>query len=491
MPDFFKSTLFWRLSGGLLLMLLLLGIAYVSITVSSARKYYQETTQRLHAHVAEHMLLEVNPFSNGEINEEALGKIMHSMMAVNPALEVYLLDGEGQILKYVVLEEKVRLSRVDITPVKTFVANQGKSFVLGDDPRNPGEKTIFSATEVFQEDDFMGYVYMVLVSEKSQNVAEALQGSYFLKIGTRAFWITLVAAFALGLLLIALLTKRIRTIVLGVKKFEEGDYKARIAVSGQGELNNLSRTFNHMADTILQNIEELKEVDSLRRELIANVSHDLRSPLAVIHGYVETLLIKNNKLSETERERYLNIVLKSSEKLSKQVSDLFELSKLEARQVEVHKEKFNLKELLQDTALQYQGMAQEKSISINTNLPEQACAKADIALVQRAIQNLLDNALKFGKAGQIKLSVELKAGDETETKKDQWLISISNTGDPIPEEKLSKLFDRYYKSATQGTDSTGLGLAIVKNIAAIHDSSLNATSTAAGVTTFSFSLQAA
>ncbi len=479
----FKSSLFWRLSGGLLLMLLVLGVAYVSITVTSARKYYQETTQKLHAHVARHMLLEVNPFQNGEVNEEALGKIMHSMMAVNPALEVYLLDAEGTILKYVVLDEEVRLKNVDIAPVKRFIAEKGQSFVLGDDPRTPGAKTIFSATEVHEQGRFMGYVYMVLASEKSQNIAEALQGSYFLKIGTRAFWITLVAAFALGLLLIALLTKKLRKIISGVKQFEEGDYHLRIPDKGKGELNALARTFNHMADTILQNMEDLKEVDSLRRDLIANVSHDLRSPLAVIHGYVETLLIKNDRLSKDQRKQYLEIVLKNSDRLSKQVSDLFELSKLEARQVEVLKEAFNLKELLKDTAQQYQGLAKEKGIQLQTDLPENALVKADIALVQRALQNLLDNALKFSSGGKVKLL--LKQQEE------KWLVAISNTGKPIASEKLNKVFDRYYKDADRSTDSTGLGLAIVKNIMDIHESKIWAESTPQGLTTFCFTLQAA
>ncbi len=483
MRNFFKSALFWRLSGGLLVMLLMLGIAYVSITVNSARKYYQETTQRLHAHVAEHMLLEVQPFENGKVNEDALGKIMHSMMAVNPALEVYLLDAQGNILKYVVLDEDVRLKNIDIAPVQRFIADEGKGFVLGDDPRNPGAKTIFSATEVHEDNQFMGYVYMVLASEKSKNVAEALQGSYFLKIGTRAFWITLVAALALGMLLIGLLTTKLRKIVFGVQQFEAGNYTVRIPEKGKGELNSLAKTFNHMADTILKNMEDLKEVDQLRRDLIANVSHDLRSPLAVIHGYVETLLIKNNTLSEEERAKYLGIVLKNSVKLSKQVADLFELSKLEARQIEVHKEAFNLRELLEDTAQQYQGLAQQRNIQIHTELPLQASAHADVRLIQRALQNLLDNALKFSTTGKVTLRARQQQS--------QWIVEVSNTGKPIAPEKLEKLFDRYYKSAAEGTDSTGLGLAIVKNIADIHESEVWANSTAEGITTFSLTLQAA
>ena len=114
----FKNTLYWRLSLGLLALLLLLGVTYIVITANTARNYFQETTQKLNSHVAEQMLLEVQPFSDsGTVNDEALGKIMHSMMAVNPSLEVYLVSPEGEILSFVVLDKKVldQVLRYNIT----------------------------------------------------------------------------------------------------------------------------------------------------------------------------------------------------------------------------------------------------------------------------------------------------------------------------------------------------------------------------------------
>lgn len=479
-----RSSLFWRISAAFLLILVLLGLAYVSITAYSARKYFQETTQRLHASVAEEMLKEVNPFVDGEINAEAVGTIMHSMMAVNPSLEVYLLDPRGSILKYVVLDKKVRLNSIDLEPVQEFLKNQGETFVMGDDPRNPGEQTIFSAAKVHDEGQLMGYVYMVLASEKYENISEALFGSYFLRIGTQGFIITLVAAFFIGLILIGLLTRNLRKIIENVKRFEEGDYHARIPVKGAGELAALSRTFNHMADTILKNIEDLKEVDKLRRELIANVSHDLRSPLSVIHGYIETMIIRDEKMTDQERKKYYEIILKSSEKLKKLVADLFELSKLEARQVEVKWEKFNINELLQDTALQYQLMADEKGVKISTSLGDESIAEADIALIQRVIQNLLDNAIKYSREQS---QVEIRSQRENGSIE----VSVVNRGEVIPAGELPHIFDRYYKTGHQKSDSSGLGLAIVKKIIDIHDSRIEVKHTGEDETTFTFALPAA
>ncbi len=483
----FRKSLLWRLSGALLLLLILLGIAYVSITTYSARKYYQETTQRLNGNVAEHMLIEVNPFTNGEVNEEAVGKIMHSMMAVNPSLEVYLLDPTGNILKYVVLDKDVRLKSINMQPVKQFLVDSGKTYVLGDDPRKPGEETIFSATEVRDStSELQGYVYMVLASEEYANIASALSTSYFMKLGTQTFVITLVAAFGLGILLIAMLTRNLRMVIQTVRRFEDGDYQARIPIKQSGELADLSETFNHMADTILKNIEDLKEVDKLRRELIANVSHDLRSPMSVIQGYIETMMIKGDELSREEQKKYLEIILKSSEKLNKLVADLFELSKLEARQVKLQREKFNFNELLHDTAQQYQLKAEEKGIVIKTKLVNEAMVNADIALMQRAIQNLVDNALKYTpENGEVNIHTQLD--------NDKLKVAISNSGKGIPEDQLPHIFDRYFmlEKEKHGIDGTGLGLAIVKKIIDIHEGSINVTSEVDNYTEFTVVMPAA
>ncbi len=477
----------WRLSGALLLILILLGVAYVSITTYSARKYYQETTQRLNANVAHHMLLEVNPFENGQVNEEAVGKIMHSMMAVNPSLEVYLLNPAGDILKYVVLDKDVRLKSLDMAPVKQFLADSGKTYVLGDDPRKPGEQTIFSASEVRDStNELQGYVYMVLASEEYAHIASALSTSYFMKLGAQTFAITLIAAFGLGILLIALLTRNLRTIIQTVNQFKEGDYHARIPVRKSGELTDLSETFNHMADTILKNIEELKEVDELRRELIANVSHDLRSPMSVIQGYIETMMIKGDDLSPEEQKKYLQIIFKSSEKLNRLVADLFELSKLEAKQVKLHKERFNFNELLQDTAQQYQLKAEQKGISLKTELAPEAMVSADIALMQRAIQNLMDNALKYTpENGEVSLTASMM--------NDRLEVAITNSGKGIPEEQLPQIFDRYFMldKGKNGIDGSGLGLAIVKKIMDIHEASISVQSKVNSYTSFKMVLPAA
>jgi signal transduction histidine kinase len=480
------KSLYWRISLSFILVLLIIGFSYIFITAITAQRYFQETTQRLNASIAEYLIKEVNPFQDGKVNEEALGVIMHSMMAVNPGIEVYLLDPSGEILSYVVLDQKVKLKKVEIEPVTTFIAEAGANFILGDDPRNPGEQAVFSATAVYEDSQLLGYVYIILASEKFETISKSVLSSYWMQLTFNSILITLVVALLIGLVLIGWLTRHLRKIIQAVERFKDGDLNARVPESdSNSELAVLGNTFNHMAETILTNIDELKKVDSLRRELIANVSHDLRNPLAVINGYIETIQIKGDNLSKEEKDKYLKIISVSIDRLTKLVSDLFDLSKLESGQMNVKLERLKIQELLFDSALKYELLAQAKGIQIKShicqNLP---IVIADLSLIDRVIQNLLDNAVKYTPhKGHILI-------DACAAEHGGVNIKIRNSGNGIPQSELKSLFDRYYMidKDQQGVQGSGLGLAIVKHILEIHGSEIKIHSDSKSFTEFEFDL---
>lgn len=226
--------------------------------------------------------------------------------------------------------------------------------------------------------------------------------------------------------------------------------------------------------------DKLSSVDKLRKEMIANISHDLRTPLTNLSGYIETLFIRRHDISMSERERFLTIAQKESQRLKKLIEDLFELSKLESNQTELHTEPFPIAELLQDIVAKYEVLCVQNNITITTNFSANLpWVVADIKLIDRALQNLFDNAIRYNQANG-RIDLVLQKNDN------QLVIKISNTGETIPPSVLAQIFDRYFKnSAIEG--STGLGLAIVKKIVDLHGSNIYVESQD-GITSFTFSL---
>ena len=181
-----------------------------------------------------------------------------------------------------------------------------------------------------------------------------------------------------------------------IRDFQKGNLSARIKLKSKGELQEFAQSFNEMADTIVTNIDEIKRMDNMRRDLVANVSHDLRTPLSIISGYAETVLIKDDKISPEERKKYLNTILSNTGRLQSLVEELFELSKLEAKETMPNKESFSLAELLQDVHQKNLIIAQRKNLNLNLKIEDNLpLISADIGMMEKVFQNLLDNAIKL------------------------------------------------------------------------------------------------
>lgn len=485
-----SNKLITKLSVSFLFIIVLMGIMYVLISLYFSAKLYEETAQKLNANVANHLIDEKfkneSPFlADGSVNKPLFGDLMHDMMAVNRGIEVYLLNMSGEILYSVVLKEPAGnepAKTVDLAPVTEFISNNGNIYILGEDPRDSSAKKIFSAA-YYKKDEHEGYVYIVLASEAYQNVNSSLASSYFLKLGVGTFLIALLFSIIIGWLSVWFLTKNLRSIIHHVNRFREGDIQSRIMHPEKSDLSTLAITFNEMAETISENIEQIKSVDVLRRELIANVSHDLRTPLALMQGYIETLQMKKENLTTKEEDKYFNIIEQNIKQLTKLVEQLFEYSKLEAKQIKPQKEPFAIADLIYDIQSKYEVIAKEKNIDVKVLiLGNTPLVFADIGLVERAIQNLMDNAIKFTpKDGHIKMIVEYT--------KTNVLIKIKDSGIGISEEDQEFIFERFRQAENKEKKTgIGLGLAIVKKILELHDTSIRMSSVPNEGSTFEFNL---
>ncbi len=482
------SGMYWKISVIFLLIMIIFTAITINISVKSARDYSEEINQKLNRDLAANMVKVIKPdFKNGIVNQTSVNDIIHSMMVINPSVEVYLLDPEGNILSYVAPQKVVRMKRVSLGPIISFLDQSDKNdkIIYGDDPRNPGKKKIFSAAQVIENGSLIGYIYIVLASQIFVSTSQMILGSYILGLSIRSIILILFISAVVGLVAIWYITKKLNKIVYGIKLFQSGDLAARIPVNDKDELGRIGTVFNDMAGTIEKNIRELKGIDELRKELIGNVSHDLRTPVASIQGYAETLLLKQENTSAEEQKKYLEVIVKSCGSLKKLVEDLFELSKLQTNQVPLNPEPFSISELVSDVANKYRFLFQKKGISINTFISRDIpVVNADISLIDRVLQNLIDNAIRFCKEGDF-INIELNIAEPGKVK-----IVIADSGAGIEKEELPFIFERYYKGDRQG-GSTGLGLAIVKKIIDMHHTDIEVSSQPGKGTVFAFLLPVA
>jgi signal transduction histidine kinase len=467
------------------------GGGFVLIYQLTTTLYYEELTQRLNAPIAMYVTGEQSLMrADGSVDDDAMKLLANRAMIINPTVEVYLLDLDGRILAHALPPESVQLESVGVQPVKSLIAGGVEMPFRGDDPRNPDAEKVFSAAEVRAGDELTGYLYVILGGQKYDELVGTLRGGYAREVGLWAILALIAIGTAAALLAFSLLTRRLSRLTANVQQLSSSNFEIDLSDyrpgRGADEIDQLDRAFHAMAVRIREQVERLRETDRLRRELISNVSHDLRTPLASMQGYIETLLIKNGALSAEERKRCLTIARKNTRRLGELVDDLFELSKLDSANVAPVFETFSLAELLQDTVQEFELDARNKDISLETTTPkDSAIVYADIGLIQRVLENLLKNAIHFTPEGG-NIRIEIEKRPETVA------VTVSDTGCGIAESELTRIFDRFYRRETGDetrSGSAGLGLAIVKRILDLHESRITVSSEIDHGTRFEFDLR--
>ncbi len=297
----------------------------------------------------------------------------------------------------------------------------------------------------------------------------------------RMVFITLILVAVAATLMSFLMSNNI---ILPVKQMKEaadaitkGDFSQEIHITSNDEIGQLAHSFNEMA-------KELQEVDTLQSDFLANISHDFRSPLTSIKGYVEAMI--DGTIPEELFPKYLSIVLDEANRLTKMTNNVLDLSKMENGQIELHPVNFDVNEMIVKLALSLEQRIEEKKINIDFQfIQEKLFVNADLDLIQRVIYNLLDNALKFTEEGD---SITV----ETSVVGRKAYIVVADTGSGISEEALPYVFDRFHKgddkSRGKNKQGTGLGLAIVKQIILNHHEEITVRSKLGEGTKFAFTL---
>lgn len=291
--------------------------------------------------------------------------------------------------------------------------------------------------------------------------------------------ILLVAALILSFILSKSFTKPILDIIKVSEEMAKGNLNSRVEISSQDEIGKLAKSINHMG-------LELTKTDQLRKDLIANVSHELRTPLSLIKGYAETIRDVSGDHPK-KREKHIQIMIEESDRLSRMVDDILNLSQLQSGYIQINKNPFMLNELLEYVIGKYEIEKGKKEVTICLEKEEDVLVEADEEKIEQVLYNFINNALNHSNPGGIITISAL-------SKEDVVRVQIINTGKGIPEDEIKYIWDRFYKidkSRQRNIAGTGIGLAIVKSILEAHEFDYGAESQLGTNTTFWFEIKIA
>lgn len=482
-------TLFARLALALVLLLAGIGLMYTALSTTLARHYQQVFLQQLNRELAHNLIADRQLVTEGAVNQAALEETFHHYMVVNPSIEIYLVDLQGKLLSYSADPGKVKRKRIDVKPIHDFLADHAYP-LLGDDPRSHDRRKVFSVAPIPSPERPQGYLYVVLRGEEYDRIEQLFQNSFLARLSGTAVAVSLATGLLAGLLLFHLLTRRLRLLERQMQQFESSNFTQLSPYAdrnaSQDEIANLGQHYNRMAERICTLVADLKRQDEVRRELVANVSHDLRTPLAALQGYIESLRLKAGELDAATQAKYLDIALQHSRRLTGLVEELFELAKLDAHETQLHRERFAPAELVQDVLQKFQLAAAERELRLRMDCQEPLpFVEADIGLIERVLVNFLSNSLRHTPDGG-EISVALQSRDPIVE------IQVRDTGSGIPAKDLPHIFERFYRGRHNEHSEVhaGLGLAIAQRIVALHGGTIDVASTPGVGTVFSFTLPA-
>ena len=467
-----------RLTLALTVLLLAYGAFVAVLGQQLASSQEQESQQRLSHGLARHIvghwpqIAAANPDAADKAAREAL---LSMLMVVNPGVQVYVLDSDGRVGAYIGDPGMVREPRVDLVPVRAFLAGAPLP-LLGTDPAGSGAQRIFSAAMFTPRAGDVrppGYLYVVLESQARDAVATQL--------GWRRVWqgaglsatIGLLVTLLVGAITFRQLTRPINRLAARMRAYNRSDpvvggSEVAATSAGADEVRALSLAFDGLTQRIeVQTLQEQQQA-SAHREMMASVAHDLRTPLTALHGRLEALASTQSPPPGI-RDRMLAAALAQSDKVRRLSQQLFELATLQTSSQVLHLERFRLDDLVADTVQKFDLGTGEPPVRLAGTHPGQMDLDGDLQLIERALTNLIDNAMRHALGCAPVLVSVRREGPLAQ-------IVVEDAGPGLPDELRSRLADgRSVRDPPIRRSSGGiggLGLAIAQRVAALHGGSL-------------------
>ncbi len=428
----------------------------------------------------------LNFFASLKLRQDFESKISERLrtnaLLVADILRGPLRDGESKVI-----QEKVTNLADELGLRITAIDHQGT--VLGDSEKDPSEmenhtdrsevidamkdgfgqstrpsETLgynmkYVAVRVGGDGDVLGVVRFAMPLSEVQLEMQAIYRAVL--FGAAA---ALVIALTISYFVSKSMTSPIREMKEIAQRLASGDFSRKVRIKNKDELGELAKSLNTMADELQSKIENLKRLDRVRTDFVANVSHELKTPLTLIKGYIETL--EDKAINDTEKAgKFVSIIKEHTNRLSNIIDDLLSLSELELSRDSIVKSEFDLKSLIDDIVLGFGHALAAKQQKLTLEVQGQDFKiSADRDKIEQVFVNLIDNSIKYtGESGKIEICLDRQNGEV--------VVTVEDNGIGIPREDLDRVFERFYrvdKARSRQLGGTGLGLGIAKHIVLAH-----------------------
>ncbi len=428
-----------------------LAAAVIALTYNWQKETIElRTKQSLHKELASHMR-DDNPLMIGtDYNPKALKSIFHTLMLIGPDFEIYFLDSQGNITTHAAPEGAEIMGKVDLNPIKRFL-NDEPFPILGEDPRNRGEHKVFSVAAIEELGSTVGYLYVVIGSTRHDAIANAQVDTPYIALA--GLVLVSILGFALGayVLVKRSLLNPIERVTNQLQQQAEHDFRLQPDFTRQvPELVPIANSYQMMAKHIQQQFLQLEYQSSHRRQSLLQLSHDLKTPLSSVLGYLETW-----RLQHPESDPLIDVAFRNCEKLSTQLHSLLDVARKEAPMPNYEYRPVDLGALMAECAETMQSQFARKEVLLKIDVDNEIQTVGDKVLLERLVLNLLENALRHS---PMRSEVHCHA-------------HLSDD-----KSRIHFAFINHIEEEAQG-GSLGIGTKIVQSILMLHHSYLETSST--------------
>ena len=477
---------------GLVFILILGGFVWVSSSMQ--HHLTKQAEQSLHLTLAQNLVAEHPILKTGVTDYDALKSLFHTQMLLGPRFEFYFLDPQGRILTYSDSLGEIAQPLIDVMPIRQLLSEHSALPIYGKDPLNPKQDKIFSAFPVMNDTALQGYLYIIIGGQEYESIWAALKQDKMYSQLLLAVLFSMIFCLLVLLVLFKNLTQPLKALSIDMDRFRMAQFdldKASISLKpwsqhSRNEVHRLGHSFNEMVQHIDSQMAQLHQVDQERRQLLSDLSHDLRTPLANLQGYMETLKLQQHQLTSDQRSTFIDISLKNMLNLQRLIDQIFALAHLESGSIKLELETFPIAELLHDVVAKFAIQAEQKQIYLAVDIADESdFVHSDIEKIERVLSNLINNALRHTPAnGTITIS--------TEPLVENVAITVTDTGVGISPDAQKHICTPRYQADNQVKDDiqhAGLGLAICQKLLCYLNSELSVKSELGSGASFTFSLR--